>query len=184
MITWSETRARLREDRLELAKYLDLQPGRRPMFLILNPSYQCMLLHRISFYFFQRGYRFVGRFFWHLNLLVTGADISPISDIGGGMVVNYPLCVGVIGKVGKRCVVHGHVGIGGGFTRDDIGAGPGLPVVGDDVVLDSGALVLGSIRIGNRSRIGARTVVTRDVPEGFEVVPTEPALRIRKVDAL
>lgn len=171
MITWRETRARLRADRARLEAHFDALPGGRPAFMWLQPSYQCVLLHRLSFYFHSRGNRLLARTFWQLNLFLTACDIAPVSDIGPGLVVHFPLAVGLIGTVGKNTTIEGHAGIGGGTRRHaDIGAGPGLPVIGDDVVLGWGALVMGPIRVGHRVVIGHGAVVTADVPDDA-VVP-------------
>lgn len=61
----------------------------------------------------------------------------------------------------------------------DIGGGPGLPVLGDGVVLEAGAIVLGSVRIGESARLGPRTITLKDVPLGVEVMlqPYRPLLR-------
>lgn len=171
MITWRETRDRLRADRDRIEAHFDALPGGRPAALWLHPSYQCVLLHRISFYCHSRGNRLLARIFWHFNLFLTACDISPISNIGGGFVVHFPLAVGVFGTIGRNCTIEGHGGIGGGTRRHgDIGAGPGLPVVGDDVVIGWGAMVLGPVRVGHRVVIGHGAVVTDDVADD-EVIP-------------
>ena len=175
MVSWAETRTRLQRDRARLLSLLDGQPGRRPLLLILNPSYLCVALQRISHYCFSHGHRLTARCLWHLNLLLTGADISPNSDIGGGFVVDYPLGIGIVGRVGRNCTIHANAGIGGGSaSQEDIGGGPGVPVVGDDVELESGALVMGPIRIGDRVRIGPRCLISRSVPDDTVVEPAPP----------
>src|SRR5262245_8731507 len=162
---------RLRADRDRLVEHFASPADRPSVLLWLQPSYQCVLLHRLSFYFHSRGNRVVGRAFWHLNLLLTGCDIAPISDVGGGLIVQFPLATGLIGTVGRNCTIEGHCGIGGGTRRNgDIGAGPGLPIIGDDVVLGWGALVMGPIHVGHRVTIGHGAVVTSDVPDDT-VVP-------------
>jgi serine O-acetyltransferase len=166
MISWRETRARLAADRARLIAHFESLPGRRSTFLWLQPSFQCVLLHRLSYYFHSRGQAQLARLFWQLNLLLTACDIAPISNIGGGLLVHFPLAVGVIGTVGANCTIEGHGGIGGGTRRRaDIGAGPGLPVIGDEVTLGWGAIVMGPIRIGDRVVIGHGAVVTNDVPD-------------------
>jgi serine O-acetyltransferase len=175
MVTWAETRRRMREDRERLRAFLDPQPGRRPIWLVLNPSYMCVALQRISHFLFSRGHRIPGRFVWHVNLLLTGADMPPNSDIGGGLVVDHPIGAGVIGKIGRNCTLRAAAGVGGGAAAaDDIGGGPGLPVIGDDVELGAGALIVGPIRLGHRVRVGPRCLVTRSVPDDGVVEAAEP----------
>jgi serine O-acetyltransferase len=174
VVTWAETRRRLREDRERLKAFLDPQPGRRPVLLLLTPSYVCVALQRVSHFLFVRGHRVPARLVWHVNLLLTGADMPPTSDIGGGFVVDHPIGAGVIGKIGRNCTLRVAAGVGGGgAAQDDIGGGPGLPVIGDDVELGAGALIVGPIHIGNRARVGPRCLVTRSVPEDSVVQAAE-----------
>lgn len=169
MTSWKATSARLEEDKKRLLEDFKIDPSTRPFSLWSHPSYQCVFLYRLSHYFFQRKKRLLARFFWHLNLIVTGADMSPISDIGGGLVIRKPEKIIIVGKIGKNCKLMGQGGLGGGRSVFDIGAGPGLPVVGDNVCIDFGAVVLGPIRIGNDVIVGARALVVKDVPDGVFV---------------
>jgi serine O-acetyltransferase len=121
----------------------------------------------------------LARLFWHLNLLLTGCDIAPLSNVGGGLVIHFPLAVALIGTVGSNCTIEGHGGIGGGTRRrHDAGAGPGLPVIGDDLLLSWGALVMGPIRVGNRVSIGHGAIVTTDLPDDT-VVPDRQLVLLR-----
>lgn len=111
------------------------------------------------------GRRMLARFFWQLNLIITGADISPISDLGGGLVIKMPEKVIIIGKVGKNCTFLGQAGLGGGRSTKDIGAGPGLPVLRDNVSIGFGATVLGPVYVGSNTFIGPRVQVYKDIPD-------------------
>lgn len=171
-MTWRETLTRLRADRDRLQALVDGEPGGEPGPLWSSPSFQCVVLYRLSQLSFANGHRLVGRLFWHLNLLLTGADISMMSDFGPGLVVRAPAAINVFCRAGRDCTLHGTVVIGGGTSRrDDIGSGPGLPVLGDGVEVEWGAVVLGPITVGHRARIGAGCVVSRDVPEGADIPP-------------
>lgn len=74
-------------------------------------------------------------------------------------------------------LLQGYCGIGGGRSDVDRGAGPGLPVLGDDVELGFGAVILGPILVGDRVRVGPRTILTRDVPDDTDVWPGETRRR-------
>lgn len=177
MTTWIETRRRMRADRIRLEAHFARDPMGRPSFLWLHPSYQAVCLHRISHYFFRRGRRVISRVFWHLNLVLTGSDISPMSNLGGGLLLRHPLGCILIGDIGENCTVLGFAGIGGGISSLDIGAGPGLPRLGNDVFLEFGAMVLGPVCVGDRTRIGPRCVVTRDIPPDSVVSLRQPRRR-------
>lgn len=180
-ITWGETRRRLRADRLRLRETLESQRGSSSM-LFLHPSWICVLIHRLSHYAFRRGHRFVARFLWHLNMVVTGADISEPCNLGEGLLILSPPGTAIMGWAGRNLTVMPLAGIGGELgRREDVGAGPGLPVLGDDVVLEPFTGVLGPIRLGDRVRIAAGTVITRDVPADTVVTGPQAKL-IRRSD--
>lgn len=177
MITWKETRQLLTEDRQKLREYIAAEGNVGGHWLWLNPSYQSVFLFRLSHYFFANEHRLLARFFWHLNVIITGADVSPISQIKGGLVIVEPLCTILLGKIGKNFLVQGNGGTGGGMTREDIGAGLGLPILGDDVKLRLGAFVLGAVRVGDRVDVGPRCLVQRDVPDDAIIRLDEPRKR-------
>jgi serine O-acetyltransferase len=94
-----------------------------------------------------------------LGVSQWGADISPSADIGPGFRISHTVGVVVGGQVTARrsLWLFQGVRIGG---RDSVG----MPTIGDDVTVYSGAIVMGEIRIGSRCRIGANAVVFKDLP--------------------
>ena len=170
-ITWRETRRRLREDRERLEQWGQRHSAGGAPSVWLSPSYWCVGLHRLSHFYFVGGHRLLARAFWHLNLLLTGADVSPNSQICGGWVVAYPVGIVIVGKIGRRCTMRGQNTVGGGRGNRDIGGGPGLPILGDDVELEVGSLVLGPVVVGHDVRIGPHCVVLGDVPDHAIVAP-------------
>lgn len=182
-LTWKETHRRLRADKAAFCRYLGFETAGRPGIPMFHPSYQCVFLYRVSRFCFVHGHIYLARFFWHLNLLLTGADIPPISDIGEGFCVVHTAGCIVVGKAGKNLLLHGVCGMGGGRSAADIGAGPGLPIIGDDVEVEFGGGILGGVRVGNGVRIGQRALVTRDVPDGMDV-SFAPSLKRRATLAM
>lgn len=173
-LSWKQTRARLRADRRRLVALLESQHGHRPL-LIFHPSFICVLLYRLSNHFFRAGHRYLARFFWHLNVLITGADISAPCDFGEGLVIMSPAGIAMTAKAGRNLTVMPLAGLGGELgRREDVGAGPGVPVLGDDVVLEPHCGVLGPVRVGHRVRVCAVTVVTKDVPDDTVVEGPQP----------
>ncbi len=108
----------------------------------------------------------------HSSFVPFEAEIGEGTELGyGGMgVVIHPDA-----RIGRGVFIAPQVTIGG---RSGL---PGVPSIGDDVLIGTGAKVLGPIRIGARSVIGANAVVVRDVPEGA-VVAGAPARQLRVVD--
>jgi serine O-acetyltransferase len=180
-LPWSVTRARLRADRARLSGLLEAAQGAPPRFVSLHPSFVCVLLHRLSHHHFRAGRRHLARLFWHANVVITGADISPPADLGEGLVVMSPPGTAVSGKAGRNLTLMPLAGLGGEVgRRDDVGAGPGLPVLGDDVVMEPNCGVLGPVRVGSRVRIGAAVAVTQDVPDDTIAAAHRPRLVRRR----
>ncbi len=101
---------------------------------------------------------------WHLFLQV---DLSPDARIGPGLCLIHPNNIMVPGgvQIGEDCLLFHDVTLGTGPV-------PGLPKIGDGVDVYVGARVLGGVRIGNRSIVGANCVVTRSVPPDSAILPT------------
>jgi serine acetyltransferase len=175
-ISWGETRLRLREDAARLRGPLANGVAPRALCLVLYPPYLCILLHRLSHHLWTRGHGLGARLLWHLNILATGADIHPHCDLGGGLLIPNPVAISLSGRAGKNLTVMARAGLGGELSRrEDVGAGPGLPFLGDDVGLAPHAGVLGPVTIGGGVRVAPGCVVTRNVPRGAVVSPFPPA---------
>jgi serine O-acetyltransferase len=102
--------------------------------------------------------------FWSV---VTGAEIGLTVEIGGGLLLPHPngIVIHPNAKIGINCLIHQQVTIG---TKED--GGDGVPVIEGHVKIYSGAKILGPVRLGTRSTIGANTVVFADVPDNTTVV--------------
>ncbi|MFT3922128.1 MAG: serine acetyltransferase [Myxococcales bacterium] len=96
--------------------------------------------------------------FWSL---IAGADIPLNSSLGGGLLMPHPngIVVHPDARVGPNCLLFQQVTIGTGSV-------PGLPRIGGNVEVGSGAKILGGVQIGDRAIIGANAVVLTDVPAG------------------
>jgi serine O-acetyltransferase len=180
-LTWKQTFARLRADRERLSALLDSLGCKNPRRLLLHPSFLCALFYRISNHFYRQGHRYTARFFWHVNVILTGADISAPNDLEGGLLIVSPPGTAIMAKAGRNLTIMPCAGLGSELGRwEDIGAGPGLPVVGDDVTMEPHSGILGPIRIGNRVRIGAGIAVTVDVPDDTIVEGPRPRIIKRR----
>jgi serine O-acetyltransferase len=97
-------------------------------------------------------------------LRIYGLEISPGQDIGGGLYIAHPVgTVIYVKRIGRNCSIIAAVTIGMRNTWE-------FPVIGDDVFIGAGARVLGAIRVGNQTSVGANAVVLEDTPEGATVV--------------
>jgi serine O-acetyltransferase len=174
-LTWRETRSRIRADRQRLLSLWAARGHVSQGGAWSHPSFICVALYRLSNHLVHRGHHLLARLAWQVNVWLTGADISQYSEIGAGFVVLSPAGTAVMGRAGRNFTLMPCAGIGGEVGREeDIGAGPGLPILGDDVVMEPHTGVLGPVRVGNRVRIAAGSVVTRNVPDDGVVTLPSP----------
>lgn len=171
---WSEVRELLRQDRDRLLGRLASHGTGRPGFLWLYPPMAAVALYRISRFFLVNRHRVAARFVWQLNVLLTGADVDPASDVAGGLVLLNPVAISLTGKAGRNLTMGAVSGLGIVASEDDIGGGPGHPVLGDDVEISPHAAVFGPVRVGSRVFLGGGVIVTRDVPEDSVVLGYPP----------
>jgi len=183
-VDFTTTRRRLAEDRARLREWLRLHGEVAPRWLLLESRYLCVWLQRWSHWLHGQGFRGLARLLYHANLALTGADLPPGSDIGGGWLVTAPVAIVVCGKAGRNFTVGTLSGLGGEMgSLADVGAGPGLPVVGDNVTIGSHAGVLGALRVGSNVTIAPGCVVRKDVPDDSVVEAPPPRVRRRGNDA-
>jgi serine O-acetyltransferase len=100
---------------------------------------------------------------------LSGIRISSESEIGPGLLIHNFGGVVIKGNIGKNCVVVQGAQI---VSRAD-GHSRGWPTLGDNVYVGSGAKILGNVRVGSNSRIGANAVVMKDIPDNSLVMPPE-----------
>ncbi len=176
--TWAQTRERLRADRDRLRQMSE--PALAGGSVYLQPAFICVLLHRLSHHNHRRGHHRLARLWWHLNTFLTGADISAPADLGPGLLIQHPMGVSISGRAGRNLTVMACAGLGSELgRREDVGAGPGLPVLGDDVWIEPHSGVMGPVRVGHRVRIGAGMPVAQDVPDDMELRPPPPRIVAR-----
>jgi serine O-acetyltransferase len=179
-LTWKQTCARLRVDHARLLLLLAARHPDPPRRAWLHPSFVCVFLYRISNYFYRSDHKWLARILWHANLLLTGADISEPADLGEGLVICSPAGVAIMGTAGRNLTVMACAGLGAELGRhEDIGAGPGFCLIGDDVTLEPHSGILGPVRAGNRVRVGAGIALTHDVPDDT-IVQGPPPRFIRR----
>jgi serine O-acetyltransferase len=164
MAGWRATRALMAADRARLRDYFG---AGEPLWL--HPGHLATVLHRLAHHLWRNRWRRAAHLLRWLNQTLTGADLAPAARIGKGLLVPNPQAVSVRGTLGENCTIMAHAGIGWALEP----GGVRMPVIGDDVTLEPGALVLGAVTIGDRVRVGARCLVTTDLPPDALVPPLE-----------
>lgn len=132
------------------------------------PGVQAILLHRLSNFLHSLGIPYVPRFISHVNRTVTQIEIHPGAKIGKDFFIDHGggVVIGETSEIGDNVTIYQGVTIGGTSMKRE----KRHPTIGDDVVIGAGARILGSVKIGNRVRIGANAVVTQDIPDDSVVV--------------
>jgi len=136
--------------------------------LLTYGGVQALLAHRVSHALHEAGVPLVPGMLANLVKVVTGVEIHPAARIGRGLFIDHGagVVIGETAEVGDHVTMYQGVTLGGtGFAR-----GKRHPTVGDQVMIGSGAKLLGPIVVGARSKIGANSVVIHDVPADATVV--------------
>lgn len=154
----------------DFANIFDRDPAARNWLevLLCYPGLQAIALHRIANSLYHLHLPFIPRFISHLARFLTGIEIHPGATIGSGLFIDHGMGV-VIGEtaiLGDDCLIYQGVTLGGTGKE----SGKRHPTLGDNVVVGAGAKVLGNIEIGGDVRIGAGSVVLKDVPSHCTVV--------------
>jgi serine O-acetyltransferase len=158
-----------------LVAYLDSVKARDPAprsrwEILLYPGVLALGLHRFAHWLFKGELYFPARLINHLSRFLTAIDIHPGAEIGRNFFIDHGFVViGETAVIGDEVTIYQHVTLGG--TNPTSGEGGNRhPTIGNGVIIGSGAAVLGPIKVGDRARIGANAVVTKDVPEGATMV--------------
>ena len=148
-----------------------------------RPGPQALMLYRLSRRLWVRGLEFPAEMLWRINYFLTGADIHPGAEIGGGLRLTHTAGV-VIGKgvkIGSNVTLLHGVTLGGSAKGwfDGVFA-DGSPEVGDDTEIMAGAKVLGPITVGRGCFVGANAVLARDLPDGEAYTPGREVKELRE----
>ena len=136
--------------------------------VLTYPGLHAVWAHRLANRLWASGLAFPARLVSAAARLLTGVDIHPAATIGERFFIDHATGV-VIGEtaiIGDDCTIYQGVTLGG----PSLETGKRHPTLGDRVVVGAGAKVLGPITVGSDARVGANSVVVRDVPAGAVVV--------------
>ena len=128
----------------------------------LYPGVQAVMSHRVAHFFYKRGFRFLARWISQNSRFWTGIEIHPGAQIGKGLFIDHGMGV-VIGEttiIGDNCTIYQGVTLGGTGKEK----GKRHPTLGNNVMVGSGAKVLGPFTVGDNSKIAAGAVVLSEVP--------------------
>lgn len=138
------------------------------MEVFLYPSFKVMIYYRIAHKLYLKGHYFLARWISQKAVRKTGIEIHPGAQIGKGFFIDHGN--GVI--IGETTIIGDNVTLYQGVTLGGTGKEQGKrhPTIGNNVMISTGAKILGSFKIGDNSKIGAGSVVLKEVPPGSTVV--------------
>jgi serine O-acetyltransferase len=158
-----------------LLSYLDSIKARDPaprsrMEILIYPGVWALGLHRVAHRLFRWRMFFLARAVNHFSRFLTAIDIHPGAKIGKNFFIDHGFTViGETAEIGDDVTIYQCVTLGGTDPANGI-AGKRHPTISDGAILGSGSQVLGPIIVGERARVGANAVVTKDVPAGAVMV--------------
>lgn len=151
------------------------------------PGFHALLFYRLSHWLWGKRLYLLGRIVSHLGRFFSAIEIHPAAEIGEGFFVDHGsgVVVGATAVIGNNVTLYHDVTLGGiapSIDSDSQRDQKRHPTVEDDVIIGSGAQILGPIVVGKGARVGANSVVLSDVPPATTVVGI-PAKAVRGQNA-
>jgi serine O-acetyltransferase len=136
--------------------------------LLCYPGVHALAFHRLAHAMWRRGWPVPARFLSHLSRFITGIEIHPAAKLGPGLFIDHGMgvVIGETAEVGENVTLLQGVTLGGTSLKRE----KRHPTLGNNVVVGAGAKIIGAFKIGDGSRIGAGSVVVREVPPNSVVV--------------
>jgi serine O-acetyltransferase len=155
-----------------LQSIIDRDPAAKSkLSLILTyPGVKAIFFHKIANFFYLAKFDLVARFISQLSRFLTGIEIHPGAKIGKNLFIDHGMgvVIGETSEIGDNVTIYHMATLGGiapSINSNDQRNIKRHPTIEDDVVIGSGAQVLGPITIGRCAKVGANAVITKNVPE-------------------
>ncbi len=135
---------------------------------LLYPGVKAIRMHRRANFFYRHKMFFIARYISQKAVRLTGIEIHPGATIGRRLVIDHGtgVVIGETAEIGDDVLIYQGVTLGG--TGKEVGKRH--PTIGNNVMISSGAKVLGPFKVGDNARIASGAVVLEEVPEGATVV--------------
>ena len=151
--------------------------------ILTYPGVKAVFFHQISNFFYKAGFDLIARIISQTVRFFTGIEIHPGAKLGKNLFIDHGMgvVIGETSEVGDNVTIYHAVTLGGSSPSIDSEKQrheKRHPTIGHDVVIGSGAQIIGPVKVGNNSRIAANAVVVKDVPENATMVGI-PAKAVR-----
>ena len=143
--------------------------------ILTYPGVKAVFFHQISNFFYKGGFDLIARIISQTVRFFTGIEIHPGAKLGKNLFIDHGMgvVIGETSEVGDNVTIYHAVTLGGSSPSIDSEKQrheKRHPTIGHDVVIGSGAQIIGPVKVGNNSRIAANAVVVKDVPENATMV--------------
>ena len=144
---------------------------------LLYQGVHAVIYHRIAHFFYKHNLKFLARLVSQWSRFWTGIEIHPGAKIGRRLVIDHGMgiVIGETAEIGDDCLIYHGVTLGG--TGKD--QGKRHPTIGNNVLIGTGAKVLGPFTVGDNCRIAANSVVLTEIPPNSTAVGV-PARVVRR----
>ena len=156
---------------------MDRDPAAKTTLAVIltYPGVKAVVFHRISNFFHLAGFYLIAKIISQLNRFFTGIEIHPGAKIGDNLFIDHGMgvVIGETSEIGKNVTIYHAVTLGGASPSIDSEKQRNEkrhPTIGDNVVIGSGAQIIGPVKVGAGSRIAANAVVVNDVPDNVTMV--------------
>ena len=145
-----------------------------------SSGFHAICMHRLNHYLWIHNFKFTAKLFAVISRFFTGVEIHPNAKIGKGFFIDHGMgvVIGETAEIGDDVTLYHDVTLGGTtvFSKNGKVMTKRHPTIGNNVIIGSGAQVLGPIKIGNNVKIGSNAVVVKDVASNLTVVgvPAHP----------
>ncbi len=135
---------------------------------LLYPGVHAIIYHRIAHFFYRHNLKFIARCISQWSRCWTGIEIHPGATIGRRLVIDHGMgiVIGETAEVGDDCLIYHGVTLGGTGKEH----GKRHPTIGNNVLISTGAKVLGPFKVGDGARIAANAVVLSEIPPNATAV--------------
>jgi len=160
----------------DLDAILSRDPATNSKFeaILFSSGFHCICFYRIAHYLWQKNFHLCARFLSQIARFLTGIEIHPGAKIGHGFMIDHGMgvVIGETAEIGNNVTLYHDVTLGGTsvFTKQGKLTNKRHPTIGNNVIIGSGAQILGPITIGNNCKIGSNAIVIKDVPANSTMV--------------
>ena len=162
-------------DYLESIKKRDPAAKSLASIILTYPGVKAVFFHQVSNFFYKAGFDLIARIISQTVRFFTGIEIHPGAKIGKNLFIDHGMgvVIGETSEIGNNVTIYHAVTLGGSSPSIDSERQrheKRHPTIGNDVVVGSGAQIIGPIKVGSNARIASNAVVVKDVPENTTMV--------------